>query len=141
MPERGASFSGHGWVNRASLRGFETEFQWGFPCLFPFLNSPCTLNRSSEKLSVETGTDTFHLSISGLYESMMQEIAAEHSGDLKNRWTEMGVERIESIRLAMDSGMTEQEELLEWKQCTQNIAAVVRKLQWRWDRKSASVSA
>lgn len=64
---------------------------------------------------------------------MLKQIAAEHLADLQNKWKELGVECFESVSLVLDSGMTELEETRRWNQCTQDIADLVKKLQWRWN--------
>lgn len=78
-------------------------------------------------------TVIFLESVSELFECMMKEIAAEHMGDLKNRWKELGVERFEPVKMEIERGMTQEEEELRWGQCVQELSDVVRKLQQRWN--------
>lgn len=82
--------------------------------------------------ALKTKTVIFLESISEMYECMLKQIAAEHLADLQNKWKELGVERFESVSLVLDSGMTELEETRRWNQCAQDIADLVKKLQWRW---------
>ena len=87
--------------------------------------------------ALKTKTVIFLESISEMYECMLKQIAAEHLADLQNKWKELGVERFESVSLVLDSGMTELEETQRWNQCAQDIADLVKKLQWRWNRNTA----